>query len=156
MNRTLRLLFVALFFAPLSSFSQEATDSLTAAKRDTLRRTSCPIQVITAPKPWLKDQPVSVFTRCLDGAIPGLQSTNGGGQPGSSPELLIRGINSLFANSAPLLVVNGAVYSGSISSINPRDIYSITVLKDAISTITYGNRSANGVLEIVTKKKMTG
>ncbi len=151
MNRILCILLGILFFVPLSSIAQRPTDSVMTAQRDTLRKTFCPALVITYPRPWLQDLPVSVFTRCLDGAIPGLQSTNGGGQPGSSPELLIRGIGSYNTDNAPLLLLNGAAYSGNIAYLNVQDIDHITVLKDAAATVIYGNRAANGVLDVVTK-----
>ncbi|RZM20988.1 MAG: SusC/RagA family TonB-linked outer membrane protein, partial [Pedobacter sp.] len=68
-----------------------------------------------------------------------------------SPTIRIRGIGSVNANASPLIVVDGAPYGGNINSINPNDIESITVLKDASSTALYGSRAANGVLQIITK-----
>lgn len=102
-------------------------------------------------QPTLSRNGVSVLGRAFDGEVTGLQSTNGSGQPGTSPEFLIRGMGSLNGSNAPLILLNEAPYFGSISSLNPQDIKSVTVLKDAIATIPYGSRGANGVIKITTK-----
>lgn len=90
----------------------------------------------------------------------GLQSQNGSGQPGSVPNVRIRGIGSISAGAAPLYVIDGIpVVSGDISGgnsntiagLNPNDIQSLTVLKDASATSLYGSRAANGVVLITTK-----
>lgn len=91
-------------------------------------------------------------TKALEGTSPGLQVMGGTGQPGSGASIRIRGIGSLNSSSAPLYVLNGAVFDGDISSINPDDIESISVLKDAASAALYGARGANGVIVIQTKK----
>ena len=91
-------------------------------------------------------------TKALEGTSPGLQVMGGSGQPGSGASIRIRGIGSLNSSSAPLYVLNGAVFDGDISSINPDDIESISVLKDAASAALYGARGANGVVMIQTKK----
>lgn len=100
--------------------------------------------------------PVSDVTKAIEGAAPGIQVTNGGGQPGSGADVRIRGIGSLNGSSAPLYVVDGSPYSGDISSINPSDIQSLVVLKDATATSLYGSRGANGVIVITTKKGKAG
>lgn len=92
------------------------------------------------------------LTKALEGTSPGLQVMGGSGQPGSGASIRIRGIGSLNSSSAPLYVLNGAVFDGDISSINPDDIESISVLKDAASAALYGARGANGVVMIQTKK----
>lgn len=68
------------------------------------------------------------------------------------PEIRIRGIGSINASSAPLYVVDGVPFDGSVNSINPDDISSMTVLKDAASAALYGSRGANGVIIITTKQ----
>jgi TonB-linked SusC/RagA family outer membrane protein len=89
----------------------------------------------------------------MDGRIAGVQMTNSTGQPGSaSPTIRIRGISSISAGNAPLIIVDGAPYSGDISNIASTDIESMTVLKDAASNALYGARGANGVILITTKK----
>ena len=100
----------------------------------------------------LKKLQVSNVTKALEGAAPGVQVVSQSGQPGSSATIRIRGIGSINASSAPLYVVDGMPYDGNISAINPADIESMTVLKDASSTALYGSRAANGVIMITTKK----
>lgn len=74
------------------------------------------------------------------------------GRPGEVGRILIRGQNSLSGNSDPLLVVDGIIFLGTLNDINPQDIQSIEVLKDASSTAIYGSRAANGVILITSKK----
>lgn len=89
----------------------------------------------------------------LTGKTAGVQINNSSGQPGSSPStILVRGIGSINAGNAPLIVVDGTPYSGDLSSINSMDIENMTVLKDAASNALYGARGANGVIMITTKK----
>lgn len=95
---------------------------------------------------------VSNVSKALQGTVPGLQSFSSTGQPGSDATIYIRGVGSVNASSAPLYVVDGVPYQGSISSISPQDIESITVLKDAASAALYGSRAANGVIMITTKQ----
>ncbi|MCM1236848.1 MAG: SusC/RagA family TonB-linked outer membrane protein, partial [Ruminococcus flavefaciens] len=91
-------------------------------------------------------------TSALEGNAPGVQVNSSVGQPGASPTIRIRGFNSITGDSSPLYVVDGVVYNGSISDLNPADIESMSVLKDAASSALYGNRGANGVILITTKK----
>uniref|UniRef100_UPI002FDCCEF6 SusC/RagA family TonB-linked outer membrane protein n=1 Tax=Sphingobacterium siyangense TaxID=459529 RepID=UPI002FDCCEF6 len=90
----------------------------------------------------------------LAGKVPGLAiaKSNGNSSPGSNPTLRVRGARSLSASNDPLVVVNGIPFNGSINNINPDDITSIQILKDASSTAIYGSRAANGVLLITTRK----
>ncbi|MBN1414158.1 MAG: SusC/RagA family TonB-linked outer membrane protein [Bacteroidales bacterium] len=81
------------------------------------------------------------------GQIAGVQFINNG-RPGQGGELLIRGQNSLTANTDPLIILDGIIFEGNLSDINPQDIKSIDVLKDAASTAIYGSRAANGVIMI--------
>ena len=92
----------------------------------------------------------------IDGASPGVRLTSTNGQPGSSPAIRIRGFGSVNASQAPLIILDGSQFSGSFSSINPNDIASFSILKDAASTALYGNRAANGVVIITTKKGKLG
>lgn len=100
----------------------------------------------------LEKMNVVSVTKALEGTSPGLQVMGGTGQPGSGATVRIRGIGSLSSSSDPLYVLNGVVFDGDISSINPDDIESISVLKDAASAALYGARGANGVIMIQTKK----
>ena len=92
------------------------------------------------------------ITKSIEGTVAGLQVTSGGGQPGEGASVMIRGIGSVNAVSTPLYVVDGIPYDGSLSAINPADIESLTVLKDASAGALYGARGANGVIVITTKK----
>ena len=101
-------------------------------------------------------RPVTNVTKALDGQVAGVLATSGSGQPGSSASVVIRGFGSINASNDPLYVVDGVPYGGSISAINPQDIESMTVLKDASASALYGSRAANGVVIITTKKGKEG
>ena len=90
--------------------------------------------------------------KSLEGLVSGLRIIQADGQPGSDPIIRIRGFGSINADNEPLIVLDGVPYSGNLSSINPQDIESTSVLKDASSTSLYGNKASNGVLLITTKK----
>ena len=99
--------------------------------------------------------PVATATQALQGRLPGVQVT-GGGAPGAAPDINIRGIGTLGnASSGPLFVIDG-LWTDNIRDLNPSDIESLTVLKDASSTAVYGSRGANGVVQITTKKGRAG
>lgn len=100
----------------------------------------------------IEDRPVTTVTAALEGNAPGVQVSNTYGQPGSDPSIRIRGFNSVNGNNDPIYVVDGVPYQGSISSLNPQDIESMSILKDAASAALYGNKGANGVVLITTKK----
>jgi TonB-linked SusC/RagA family outer membrane protein len=98
--------------------------------------------------------PVTNIGQAMQGRMSGVQVTNNDGAPGASVQVQIRGIGS-FGDNTPLYVVDG--YPGAnISSINPQDIQSIDVLKDASAAAIYGNRAANGVVIITTKRGEEG
>lgn len=99
---------------------------------------------------------VSNATDALNGKVAGVQIQSFNGQPGSDPKVLIRGVGSINASTAPLYVVDGIPYDGSISNLNTMDIESMTVLKDAASAALYGARGANGVILVTTKKGQSG
>ena len=98
----------------------------------------------------------SDVTRALEGMVAGVQMTTSSGSLGSSPSIMIRGISSITAGTAPLYVVDGVPYSGDMNNLNSADIESMTVLKDAASNALYGARGANGVIMITTKKAKLG
>ena len=98
----------------------------------------------------------SEITKSMAGEIAGVQVVTTSGQPGSSASIRIRGIGSVNASSAPLIIVDGVTYEGDMSSINPDDIATYDVLKDASATALYGSRGANGVIVINTKKGTAG
>ncbi len=92
------------------------------------------------------------ISKALAGEVAGVTVINTSGQPGTNATIHIRGIGSLRANTTPLYIVDGVTYEGDISAIDPSDIASTTVLKDATATSLYGSRGANGVIVITTKK----
>lgn len=98
---------------------------------------------------------VGNITKSFEGTVAGVQVSSGGGQPGEGASVIIRGIGSINAVSTPLYVVDGVPYGGSMASLNPNDIESMTVLKDASAGALYGSRGANGVIVITTKKGKT-
>ena len=98
-------------------------------------------------------RPVTQATNALEGAAPGIQVNNSYGEPGSDKtSIRIRGFGSINGSNEPLIVVDGSPYSGNLNDINPQDIESMSVLKDASSAALYGNKAANGVVLITTKK----
>lgn len=99
---------------------------------------------------------VSNPAQALAGRVAGLQLTNSSSQLGSSPSITIRGFGSISSDTEPLIVVDGMPYDGDLNLINPNDIESMTVLKDAASNALYGARGANGVIMITTKKGKSG
>ena len=114
---------------------------------------------LVTTKDFSKGQTLSA-DQLIQGKVAGVQITSGGGAPGDGQNIRVRGVGSLTLNSNPLVVVDGipmndGAIGGSrsvLNSINPEDIESMTVLKDASSTAIYGSRAANGVIMITTKK----
>jgi len=106
--------------------------------------------VVSADK--LEARPIANLASAFEGNAPGVQVTAAVGQPGSSADIRIRGFGSYGASSAPLYVVDGSIFNGDLNSINPADIASMTILKDAQSTSLYGSSAGNGVVLITTKK----
>ncbi|UBM59190.1 TonB-dependent receptor [Marinilongibacter aquaticus] len=103
-----------------------------------------------------RNQPNTNASQMLRGTVAGVQIRDNG-RPGQSGTIQIRGVNSISASSSPLIVLDGIIYSGgSLADINPNDIESIDILKDASSTAIYGSLATNGVIEITTKKGKSG
>ena len=92
------------------------------------------------------------FESTIEGKEPGVQFDNSSGDPAMSPSMIIRGINSINPSTAPLVILDGMAYDGPLNMINPNDIESVKVLKNASETAIYGMRGANGVVVITTKK----
>ncbi len=107
----------------------------------------------TVPVDELKGKPVANALEAIQGAVPGLIIQQGSSNPGSSPSINIRGLNTMN-NNDPLVIVDGI--EGSIANLNPADIDQISVLKDASSTAIYGSRASNGVILVTTKKGAEG
>ena len=103
------------------------------------------------------DAPVASFDQALQGKATGLTVLQNSGDPGAAASFQIRGTNSINADTEPLFVIDGVPVSASeFNTINPADIESFSVLKDASSTSIYGARAANGVVVITTKRGQTG
>ncbi|MEH6307958.1 TonB-dependent receptor [Olivibacter sp. CPCC 100613] len=100
----------------------------------------------------MKDVPVGQFSQKLQGRVPGVQISQTTGRPGQGMAVRIRGSASMNAGNTPLYVVDGQPITGDISNINPDEIESFSVLKDASATSLYGSRAANGVILVTTKK----
>ena len=104
----------------------------------------------------IETRPITSATKALEGNVGGIQIGGSSGQPGAAPVIRIRGFGSINADQNPLYVVDGIPYDGNLSDINPNDIESMTVLKDASASALYGARGANGVIMIQTKKGAEG
>ncbi|TZF81003.1 TonB-dependent receptor [Pedobacter sp. BS3] len=113
--------------------------------------------VASVDRKRLEDLPNTNFAQALQGAVAGVSiDQSSAGAEGNSNDIQIRGSNSITASNTPLIVLDGIIYNGSISDINPTDIESIEVLKDASSAAIYGSRGSNGVILITTKKGTRG
>ncbi|MFO7938495.1 MAG: TonB-dependent receptor [Bacteroidales bacterium] len=99
----------------------------------------------------LENRALTSSLGAIEGTTAGVQVLSASGQPGSSPEIVIRGVGTLNGTTDPLYIVDGIQYEGSIANLNSEDIESMTILKDAASTSLYGSRAANGVVLITTK-----
>lgn len=101
-------------------------------------------------------RPLTNVTGALEGQTAGIQVAMSSGDPTATPTIRIRGISSVSAGSDPLIILDGVPYEGGINNINPSDVESMSVLKDASSTALYGARGGNGVIMITTKKAKLG
>ena len=101
-------------------------------------------------------RPTSSVASALEGTVTGVQVNSTYGVPGEDPSIRIRGIGTVNGSSSPLYILDGVPYGGNISDLNPQDIESMSVLKDAASAALYGNRASNGVILITTKKGKQG
>ena len=133
----------------------------------TQNKTNVTGSVSTVSGNVVADKPFTSVDKALQGAVPGMLVSSSSGAPGSSTDIVIRGIGSINASSSPLWVIDGAIATAgdltvntttanSLSALNPDDIESISVLKDAVSTAPYGSRGANGVILVTTRKGRAG
>ena len=104
----------------------------------------------------IREVPASDVSQALQGRIAGVDMSQVSSKPGSSMQIRIRGTRSLNASNDPLIVLDGIPFAGQLSDINPNDIKSLDILKDASATAIYGSRGANGVLLITTNKGQMG
>jgi TonB-linked SusC/RagA family outer membrane protein len=132
----------------------EILDEVVVVGYGTQKKSSVTGAVSTVSSKELEALPVVSLTQAMQGRVPGVQVTNNS-SPGTSPIIRIRGVGSVSLDPNPLYVIDG-VPAGGINNIDPKDIASIEVLKDASSAAIYGSRAANGVILITTKKGQAG
>lgn len=133
-----------------------ALDAVMIVAYGTAKRSTYTGSAATVSEDRLNARPVTAVSQALAGTTAGLQISTSNGQPGSVPTIRVRGLGSFNASNEPLIVLDGMPYDNSLTSINPNDIESVTILKDASSAALYGARAANGVLLITTKKGKIG
>lgn len=152
--------------AVLKSNSQNLQDVVVVGY-GTKKKSDLTGSVTTLKAADIESKPFTSVDKALQGKVAGLQSVASSGQPGANQAILIRGVSSITASNSPLWVIDGVpVNSGDasrlqttanlLSTLNPNDIESISVLKDAASQSIYGSRAANGVIVVTTKKGKSG
>src|SRR5690606_17946906 len=101
----------------------------------------------------IEGRPNASIIQTLQGQVPGLNIMTGSGQPGASSQVTLRGLGSINGNTEPLYIIDGIPMSSNrFRSLNPNEIDRVDILKDAGATAIYGNRGANGVIVITTKR----
>ncbi len=124
------------------------------SKKETKKLTSA---IATIDKKQIENVPMATFDQILQGSAPGLTILSGSGQPGDAASVNIRGFSSFALSNSPLFILDGqAIRRLDFSGINPNDIESVSVLKDAAATQIYGSRGSNGVIVITTKSGKQG
>jgi TonB-linked SusC/RagA family outer membrane protein len=131
-------------------------DEVVVIAYGTAKRSSLTGSVSTIGSKSLQNIQTSNLTTGLQGLAPGVQVVNTSGQPGAEQTVIIRGLGSMTASSAPLYVVDGIPYTLSLNSIPFNDIESISILKDGAASSLYGAHAANGVVLITTKRGKAG
>ncbi|HBN01901.1 MAG TPA: SusC/RagA family TonB-linked outer membrane protein, partial [Rikenellaceae bacterium] len=136
--------------------STAALDEVTVVAYGTKRKQDLVGSVSSVKKDIISNAQTASISSALEGSVAGLQIISSSGQPGDDASIVIRGTGSMSASNSALIVVDGVPYNGSISDINPSDIESISVSKDAVSNSLYGSRAAGGVVMITTKSGKGG
>lgn len=135
----------------------KALDEVVVVGYGTQKKSDVTGSVASVSRERLEQLPNTNIAQALQGAIPGLQiNTNSGGAEGNDNSILIRGRNSISASTSPLIIWDGIPYTGGISEINPNDVESIEVLKDASAAAIYGARASNGVILVTSKQGKKG
>lgn len=101
----------------------------------------------------VREIPVPNISQALQGRLAGVEMSQTSTRPGATMQIRVRGTRSLSADNNPLIVLDGIPFPGSLADLNPNDIKSIDVLKDASATAIYGSRGANGVILVTTEKR---
>ena len=131
-------------------------DEVVVVAYGTQKKTSLTGSIQEVKSEAIELRPTSSVASALEGSVTGVQVNSTVGAPGEDPQIRIRGVGTVNGSSSPLYILDGVPYSGSISDLNPQDIESMSVLKDAASPALYGNRASNGVILITTKKGKQG
>ena len=131
-------------------------DEVVVVAYGTQKKTSLTGSIQEVKSEAIELRPTSSVASALEGSVTGVQVNSTVGAPGEDPQIRIRGVGTVNGSSSPLYILDGVSYSGSISDLNPQDIESMSVLKDAASAALYGNRASNGVILITTKKGKQG
>ncbi len=134
----------------------ETLDEVVVVGYTSQRKESLTGAMTTVKSDKLKDVTTPSVENMLNGKVPGVYVAPGSGQPGAGGAVVIRGQASLSGTTAPLWVIDGVIVGSSAGDLNPADIESMTVLKDAASTAIYGSEGANGVIVVTTKKGREG
>jgi TonB-linked SusC/RagA family outer membrane protein len=122
----------------------------------TQKRSDITGSVTTVSADRLTKVPVTNVMTAIEGSVAGVKVVQTSSVPGSTSSMQIRGVNSINASNSPLVIVDGIPFESSTNYINPNDIETMEILKDASSTAIYGTRGSNGVILITTKKGKTG
>ena len=131
-------------------------DEVVVVAYGTQKKTSLTGSIQEVKSENIELRPTSSVVSALEGTVTGVQVNSTYGVPGSDPSIRIRGIGTVNGSSSPLYILDGVPFGGNISDLNPADIESMSVLKDAASAALYGNRASNGVILITTKKGKQG
>ncbi|MDP3398381.1 MAG: SusC/RagA family TonB-linked outer membrane protein [Bacteroidales bacterium] len=133
-------------------FDALSLDEVVMVAYGTAKKSSVTGSIASVNSASIEKRPVTNALAALAGSAPGIQVNTASGQPGTDPAIRIRGFGSINYSSEPLIVLDGSPYNGVMANINPADIESINILKDAASTALFGSRGSNGVVMITTKK----
>lgn len=131
-------------------------DEVVVVGYGTMKKKDLTGAVASVDEKTFADLAVSDISQALSGRVPGLDITSSGSNPGDVGSIVMRGHRSFVASNDPLIILDGVTFYGSLNDINPYDIKTIDVLKDASSTAIYGSKGANGVIIITTKRGNTG
>lgn len=133
-----------------------ALDEVVVVGYGTQRREAVTGSVASISGDVMREVQSANFSQALQGRLPGVEFTQTSSQPGGTMQIRIRGSRSLTASNDPLIVLDGIPFVGTINDINPNDIMSLDILKDASATAIYGSRGANGVILITTYRGQRG
>ena len=135
---------------------QSTLEEVVVVGYGTQRKEAVTGSVVSLGGDKIREVPSANITQALQGRLAGVEFSQTSSRPGAAMQIRVRGTRSLSADNNPLVVLDGIPFPGSLSDINPNDIKSVDVLKDASATAIYGSRGANGVILITTNKGKNG